>query len=170
MKAVDADGKVATRVTLAILTCLLVVLGSVVVHRGHFLGVVISLVVIVLLAADDCRHARRSFEGFEEQVSTTIQALPWAVYNALAPSLERVTSVIRGDAGTSAEATTTDLTADLYAGAADQALHGADGSVDPDKFASMKLDYKQIAVFLCRMKSIAPEAHDAILTAMGGTS
>lgn len=100
---------------------------------------------------------------------TGMQALPWSVYNTMSPSLDRVASVIRGDAGTSAESTTTDLKSDLYTSGIDAAtLHAGDGSVDAGKFDAMKLEYKQIVTLLCRMKNLAPEAHRSLIIAIGG--
>lgn len=186
------DWNLIVRAALGAMTCGLIML----VQDGrmhddrHFWAVVVSLVIVAILASDT-----RPLELFQEQV-VTLQDIPWSVYNALSPGLERLTSVIRGDAG-SAEIPHTDLTMDLYSGnegsddvkgkdgKIDQdkvsakrlafqqdahTLHGNDGKLDLAKFADMKLAYKQIAVLLCRMKNIAPTSHDALVTAIGGCS
>lgn len=107
-------------------------------------------------------------EAFEEGVHT-LQGLPWQVYGSIAPSLERVTSAFRGDGG-SKEVVNTDLTSKLYEGEEDASLHvlGQPGKVDKDKFSAMKLEYKRVAVLLCRMRLLVPAAHDALILAMSG--
>lgn len=184
------DWNVMVRAALGVMTCGLVML----VQDGrmhddrHFWAVVVSLIIVAVLAAD-VRH----LEAFQEQVNT-LQSIPWTVYSTLAPGLEKLTSVIRGDAG-AVDVPNTDLTVDRYSGneytddvknkdgkidpdkvaakklayAQDATtLHGADGELDTEKFKAMKLAYKQIVVLLCRMKTIAPASHDALVTAIGG--
>lgn len=157
------------RVLLATLTCALVLVSM----WGRPSIAVVCLALVALLAADDCRTVRRLLvEPFGPEVEADADAkkgglntLPWSVYASMAPSLEKIASAIRGDAG-SVEQTTTDLTPDLYAGRSE--LHGPDGHLDSTRFETMKRQYKSIAVLLCRMKALAPEAHDVLITALGG--
>lgn len=184
------DWSVMVRAALGVLTCGLVMI----VQDGrmhddrHFWAVLVSLIIVAVLAADV-----KPLESFQEQVNT-LQGIPWTVYSALAPGLEKLTSVIRGDAGAT-DVPNTDLTVDLYSGnentddvknkdgkidpdklAAKKVayaqdaptLHGSDGKLDTKKFNEMKLSYKQIVTLLCRMKTIAPVSHDALVTAIGG--
>lgn len=146
----------------------------------YYRTVVVCLILIASLAADDCRSAGKMItsEAFAASGPTETAApataaaataavtkLPWGVYDALAPSMEKMASVVRGDAG-SVEQTSTDLTPALYAGQQD--LLGTDGTLDKTKFESMKLQYKRIVTFLCRMKNLAPDAHDTMVKAIGG--
>lgn len=176
---------------------LLLVLYVVFVQSGRipddtqFLAIVVSLFVVTILAADNCQSAGPSlhffqsaleslkalkvvfrvraanmYEGFEENVSS-LQALPWTLYDTLVPSLEQLAGVIRGDAG-SVEQDTKDFNAKDYETKDDADLLGLDGKVDVKKFDAMKLDYKQIVVLLCRMKGMAPAYHDYLVNALGG--
>lgn len=179
------------RIVLGACTCFLV-LYVMFVQDGRlpdntqFWAILASLLAIAILAVDGCSSAGPmaatlgsliapgAFEAFEEQV-LSIQNLPWAAYNAIAPSLERVTSTVRGDAGTT-ETATTDLEDTVYlssgkwvGGKQDQIdLQGADGKIDSKKFSAMKLEYKRIVILLCRMKTMAPDLHDTLVTAIGG--
>lgn len=174
------------RVGLAALTLVLVVF--VVVARDgrlpddtQFWAVVLSLIVVALLAADECRTAAplwRSFEGFDAQAAsstvsaaasaqvTALIALPWTAYQTIAPGLEKLTFLIKGGQSGSAPVTVVIKKAD-YVGDEDAALHAPDGTVDVKLFDAMKLEYKRIAYLLCRMKSILPDGHDAVVTAIG---
>lgn len=164
------------RAGLAALTFVLVTY-IVVVREGRlpdntqFWAVVVSLVVFVLLAADECRTASPiwrslyALEAFSEQLAA-LQALPWTTYSAITPSLERLKGLIRGDPSGSPDPVTVVLKPKDYG--QDTDLHGADGKVDHGKFDAMKLEYKQITSLLCRMKSIAPELHDALILTMAG--
>lgn len=122
-----------------------------------------ALLLIVLLVPD---ADRVTLEAFSEG-TTVASAIPLQFYNVLAPSLDRLTAVVRGD-DSGGETHTTDLEPASYTGPDDAlTLHGSDGSVDKDKFNAMKLDYKRIVLLLCRMKHIAPVAHDSLVRAMG---
>lgn len=163
------------RAGLAALTLVLVVY-IVIVREGRladdtqFWAVVISLMVCVLLAADECRTASplwrtlMALEAFDQQFAS-LQALPWTAYNTIAPSLERLTGMIRGDPSGS-ETVTAVLKEKDYGGSLDPDLNGSDGKLDANKFAAMKLQYKRIASLLCRMKNMAPETHDSLVTAI----
>lgn len=179
------------RCVLGGVTCL-VVLYVVFVQDGRlpddtqFLTVTLTLMFVALLVADDCRLARSSclvvsrnslealhllqgfhaLEHFEDHVNY-LQALPWKVYHAIAPSLERLTGAVRGDGG-SHEQKTTDLIPGLYMEKIDAGTLHADGKLDTSMFEQMKLDYKRIVSLLCHMKSIAPEEYDTLVTAIGG--
>lgn len=201
------------RLLLGSLTGVLVVLS---VTGRYYRSIVLSLLLISVLAADDCRSARHWMQVILEYTSReyyidsdastavagagagavagagagagaipseaaavagagagddtsqspgTLQMMPWGVYNAISPGMEKLASVMRGDAGTSSEQTTTDLTEELYA--TDSSLQGDDKKIDATKFNSMKLSYKRIVILLCRMKNLAPVAHDALMTALG---
>lgn len=167
------------RTGLAALTFVLVMY-IVVVREGRlsddtqFWTVVISLVIVTVLAADECRSVVplwRSLgvrpETFAQQISD-LQALPWTAYHAVAPGLEKLAGMIRGDSTTGTPPTKVLKGAD-YSTPADVPTLGEAGGKTPDKdkFAAMKLEYKQIVYLLCRMKSLEPATHDILVTAMG---
>lgn len=170
---------------------LTLVLGILAGTGRYYRSIVIVLTVITLLVADDCKSACRWLKEMKQQQheyfssspshsvgvdvgaetegtsKSSLESLPWGVYNVISPGLEKLTGVIRGDAGSSGEQTTTDLTLSLYAGAEDgPTLHAKDGTVDAEKFKDMKQAYKRIVILLCRMKHMAPSAHDELLTAI----
>lgn len=146
------------------------------VAEASFWMILVCLVVIMLVAADerwlramDHIQASRLIEAFEDAVkqpvADALTTIPWKVYGSLAPTLERLTGTIRGDAG-DVDSKTTDLTVAIYR--SDPLLQGEDGKLDQAKFDAMRLQYKQIVVFLCRMKGLAPSAHDTLVKALGG--
>lgn len=134
----------------------------------QFWAVVLSLMLVAVLAADGDRvagHVSRwqSRELFAQQI-TDLQNLPWQAYDVVAPGLEKIAGMIRGDEG-GASAKTTVLKEADYGGALDADSLGA--TPGKETFKAMKLEYKQIVFLLCRMKSIAPIAHDTLITAVG---
>lgn len=169
------------RTVLATLTLLVVL--YIVIRKGRlpndtqFWVVVTSLIVFVVLAADECRTIRplclsllTGREAFAEQVQQVVvdatqdlQALPWTAYKVVGPVLGKLASMIRGEGGGTAK---TKVLKEVDYSKDKRDIPTLGSPVDKKKFAAMKLEYKQIVYFLCRMKSLLPDTHDKLITAI----
>lgn len=157
-----------TRSVLGCLTTLIMILiamwGGKIESDCMYLTIVGSLIIIVILSLDNCRLVSPSIEAFETGIDM-LSSIPQKFLDKITPSLDRVVSVVRGDRG-SQDTSTTDLSTTAYKD--DVSLHMTDGSAKVDSILldKMKLEYKRIVVLLCRMKYMAPESHDLLVTAM----
>lgn len=166
-----------TRLLVGIATALLVVL--VILCNGGRLeddlqycsvvGILGILVYFSVTGSDAVKVLFRWRESFEEGVQD-MQSIPWKVYGTLVPSLDRLTAAFRGDQSVQ-EIAMRKLVASDYRGIVDgPSLRDGDGKVRAERFKAMKLEYKRVAVLLCRMKALAPNAHDALIKSIGECS
>lgn len=156
------------KLTRAILACLTAMIIAMIALTGcmiddhMYMSTVGILVLIAILSSDNCRFVPPSIEAFESGIDMLV-AIPQNILDTITPSLDRMASVVRGDDG-SKDVITTDLSPSFYKN--DPLLHHDDGLIDQPLLDTMKLEYKRIVTLLCRMKYLATESHDLLVTAM----